>query len=303
MKSASLNKKSRQLQWEIEQQHLITGRIESVRRETEQIFNIAVPLCVIDTNCRILRVNDTFCDLFGFERTSVVGRVCHTIWKNNLCNSRNCPMSYVKMSAKPSYTTEGTVQSRNGKQLICMITAKPFFSKENELIGIVENFIDITLRKEMEEELERTKLELLDQNLLLERKNSALRELMEQIRTDKKQTEERILDNVEHLVRPIIEKLKDCCCEKESTFIQMIETNLSEITSPFGSTIARNMLKLSSKEITIANMIKNGCDSKEIANLLHLSLKTVETHRKNIRRKLGITKSHENLYTCLTSIV
>ena len=296
-----LNKKAQQLQWEIEQQRLVSDRIDAVRRETEQLFNVAIPLCVINKDYTIHRVNDTFCKLFTCRKDEVTGRACHSIWQSSLCDTEKCPLRNVMATGKP-FTTEGIKVTGDGRKKICMVNAQPFQTAENELTGIVENIIDITLRKEIEEELREKKERLLEQNVLLEKKNFALQELMEQVRTDKKRTEERILDNVQHLVGPLIEKLKECCCEKETTFIEMIEANLGEITSPFGSTISRKMLKLTSKEITIANMIKNGCDSKEIAVLLHLSPKTVETHRKNIRRKLGLTNSQENLYTSLTSV-
>ena len=300
MNTTLLNEKTLQLQWEIKQQHLISERIESARKEAEQIFNVAVPLCVIDKNYRIHRVNDTFCELFDCRKDMVTGQRCSSIWHNGLCNTNRCPLWKVMSTGNP-FNTEGAIRTGNGHRKICMVTAKPFYNAENQLTGIVENIIDISLRKKVEEELAGKKEQLLEQNLLLEKKNAALRELMEQIRHDKKLTEERILDNVEHLISPLIEKLKERCCEKETVFITMLETNLNELTSPFGSIIARNYLKLSSKEITIANMIRSGCDSKEIARLLHLSIKTVETHRKNIRRKLGITNSQKNLYSCLTT--
>ena len=302
MEQTLVDEKARQLQWEIEQQHIVSERIEAVRQETEQLFNAAVPLCVINTDYTVYRVNDTFCELFDCRKNEVNEKPCYAIWKSSLCNTGNCPLRNVLRNGN-SFNTEGRKITSAGVGKTCMVTAKPFYNNENQLVGIVENFIDITIRKEMEEELERKKLELSDQNILLERKNSALRELMEQIRLEKQQTETQIMDNVEYMIRPLIEKLKACCLGKESAFIEMIETNITELTSPFGKTLARNFIRLSPKEITVCNMIKNGLDTKEIANLLHLSVKTVETHRKNIRKKLGISKSHENLFTCLTSSV
>jgi DNA-binding NarL/FixJ family response regulator len=51
--------------------------------------------------------------------------------------------------------------------------------------------------------------------------------------------------------------------------------------------------RLSPSEIEVARMIAEGKTTKEIAVLKHLSFHTVNTHRKNIFRKLGINTSFE----------
>lgn len=46
--------------------------------------------------------------------------------------------------------------------------------------------------------------------------------------------------------------------------------------------------KLSRRETQVIKMIGDGMINKEIAEKLNLSIKTVETHRKNINQKLGV---------------
>lgn len=50
---------------------------------------------------------------------------------------------------------------------------------------------------------------------------------------------------------------------------------------------------LSTTEIEILRAIAMGMTAKEIANERHLSVHTVNTHRKNIYRKLGVNTAHE----------
>jgi len=51
--------------------------------------------------------------------------------------------------------------------------------------------------------------------------------------------------------------------------------------------------KLSNREFEVLRLIGQGRDSHDIANTLHLSIKTVDTHRGNIKTKLGLKNSTE----------
>ncbi|WP_380876261.1 DNA-binding response regulator [Sphingomonas sp. DBB INV C78] len=55
----------------------------------------------------------------------------------------------------------------------------------------------------------------------------------------------------------------------------------------------RNRLELSSRERQIVQMIAEGRQNKEIASLLSISSKTVETHRAICMRKLGISSTSD----------
>lgn len=47
-----------------------------------------------------------------------------------------------------------------------------------------------------------------------------------------------------------------------------------------------NNIKITSREIEVINLIGKGCSTKEVAKILSLSIYTVETHRKNILKKM-----------------
>jgi DNA-binding NarL/FixJ family response regulator len=55
----------------------------------------------------------------------------------------------------------------------------------------------------------------------------------------------------------------------------------------------RAKYRLSRRETEIISLIKDGIQNKEIAEILSLSHQTVETHRKNIHVKLGVTSRIE----------
>lgn len=51
--------------------------------------------------------------------------------------------------------------------------------------------------------------------------------------------------------------------------------------------------QLGDRELEILGLIAKGLGSREIAKALHLSIKTVESHREHIKTKLGLTRATE----------
>ena len=50
---------------------------------------------------------------------------------------------------------------------------------------------------------------------------------------------------------------------------------------------------LSDRELEVLELLGNGLGSHEIAEKLHLSIKTIESHREHIKTKLGLTRATE----------
>jgi DNA-binding NarL/FixJ family response regulator len=50
----------------------------------------------------------------------------------------------------------------------------------------------------------------------------------------------------------------------------------------------RTIENLSDREMHVFQLIGSGLGTKKIAHALNLSVKTIETHRENIKRKLGL---------------
>jgi PAS domain S-box-containing protein len=161
------------------------------------------------------------------------------------------------------------------------------------------NIRDITERKKTEYDLLQSEEKLKEQNALLEQKNSALREIMNQNRDEKERIEKQVQANVDHLLKPMIGMLKGKGSILADQYTALLEANVSEITSSFGNDISSRMFSLTQKEIDVCNMIKHGFSSKQISEAMHISTRTIETHRNNIRKKLEISGKTVNLETYL----
>lgn len=172
--------------------------------------------------------------------------------------------------------------------------------RERKVIVTHEN---ITPFIEAQEKLKVKEMELRRQQERLEETNIALRVLLRQREEDKKRIEETVMANVDRLVFPYLEKLQQSqLTEKQRTLVEVADTNLRDIVSPFLHSLASLGLMLTPQEIEVASMVRTGKSSKEIAAVLGLSVAGVDFHRKGIRRKLGLTRTSKNLRSHLLSL-
>jgi DNA-binding CsgD family transcriptional regulator len=104
------------------------------------------------------------------------------------------------------------------------------------------------------------------------------------------------------MIYPYLERLKAAgMSERQRGHLGKLEANLNEIISPFTQKLMAGHPRLTPAELQIANLIRQGRSSKEIADDLGLSSRTVETHRRNMRNKLGIRGKKDNLRSYLLS--
>lgn len=177
----------------------------------------------------------------------------------------------------------------------------PFLKEERALIESVAEQLGIIYEsKKAVDELRISKENLIKQKNALEQKNVALRELIAQIEIEKRNVETRVSSNINDFVMPIIKKVR--LKGVDDKYIQLLQNNLRKVTDSFASNITTECFRLTPREMEICNMIRNGLTSKEISNLLSISMQTVEWHRKCIRRKIRITNKNVNLTSHLMTV-
>ncbi len=162
---------------------------------------------------------------------------------------------------------------------------------------------DITKRIHIEEALRKSETSLMERTGELEDMNAALKVLLGKRNDDAQKIEEKIFSNFKQLILPIIARIQSSKTKRgRQDLIELLESELNNIISPFSKKLSDPMINLTPKEIEVASLIKFGKSNKEIADLLNNSIYTISHHRENIRRKTGLKNKKFNLRTFLSTL-
>lgn len=276
----------------------------SEERFRSLVENAPFGLLIMDEHRNIEYFNPKFQGLFGYAREDIPD--VHSWFKNAYPDEEyrqqiidlwkemedgNSPVGEFKPHTF-------TVCCKNGETKI--INFRHVVLKDKKHMVTYE---DITAQAEAEEALKRREQELETQSQDLAEVNTALRVLLQRREEDQQQIEERVLLNVKDLVIPYVDKLESSrLSDQQKSFLKILKSNLNEIISPFARRLAATHINLTPKEIRVANLIKEDMSTKEISELLYISESSVEFHRHNIRKKLGLIKKKVNLKSYLQSL-
>ncbi len=214
-------------------------------------------------------------------------------------------------SAKNSEDLEPTIEFRMKHKKLgyrwMSNTRTILFNEKKRPVAVVGNVRDITKRKKVEAALLKLHEELENKvkkrTLNLKETNTALKVLLKKMDKDKIELEDKILLNIRELISPLLDKLqKSRLNTMQKRYVDALESNLDNIISPFSVKITSKYLDLTHGEVQVANLIMQGKTTKEIAQMLNLSSRTIDFHRAKIRKKIGIVNKRVNLRSYLLSL-
>jgi len=157
--------------------------------------------------------------------------------------------------------------------------------------------------EEKNRQLTAKEVELRERTEELKEFNSALRVLLKSREEDKTALEENVLSHMKNIALPYLEKLKQSGLNAEQrSLVRVLKSSLDDLTSPMAKALTSKTLDLTPMELQVADLIKHGKRTKEIADMLHLSINTIVSHRYNIRTKLGLKNRKINLRSYLQSL-
>lgn len=125
----------------------VTEKLQYTNAELDQIFDTAADgMRVIDRQFNVLRVNSTFVKLTGEKEQTLLNDRCHSHFRGKFCFSPDCTLNRI-INGEDRIEIDVARISSSGEKRSFLLTATPFKSSDGELLGVVENFKDITNRK------------------------------------------------------------------------------------------------------------------------------------------------------------
>lgn len=247
----------------------------------------------------ILYINEYVEKTYGWKTKEVLGKTDFDLWPKEMA-------SKIRESDQQAILKKKVVESideieHDGETITYLSYRFPIIRKGSvTLLGAIS--VDITKRKQAEDLLKQTSEQLKIEREALERKNIALREILNQIEAEKNTIKQQIVTNVEQAIIPTLLRMKESSHPSQARNFDMLEKELREIVSPFLDTLKNKYAKLSPRELEVCRLIKNGMTSKEIAEALKVSPLTVHKYRELIRKKLDLVNDDTNLQTYLQSL-
>jgi len=288
---------------------------ESERRYHDMLSNVELLSVTLDREGRVTFCNDYLLQLTGWRCEEVLGSNWFDLFipPEQDEGLRRAFAELLNDALPAAWHRENEILTRSGERRFIRWNNTVLHSISGDAIGTASIGEDITDRKKAEEELtthrehleelvkERTR-ELENKTQILEELNAATRALLRQREEDRKELEERFVANMKNLILPYAEKMKRTHLdERQLSYLGIMETHFNEIMSPLMKTMQQS--NFTPTESQVASLIKDGKTTKEIAAIMGVATSSIDTHRKSIRRKLGLNNMKANLQSHLQSIV
>jgi PAS domain S-box-containing protein len=282
-------------------------RAEEALRQSEQQYrelfeNANDIIFILDFDGRILSGNTAAAKTYGYEPEQLKGmNMADLLHRDDLSVVQNL-LRRKNNESEVQSPQEFRTRTKDGETVWLEVNTR-IMKEDGRNISIHGIARNITERKRMEEDLIKRERELSEKSRNLEDANTALKVLLKRREEDKTELEEKVLCNMRELILPCIDNLKLSSTDSHHlNQLAILEGHVNEIISPFLRTLFSKFPNLTPTEIKIVNFIKEGRTTKEIAELLHSSARTIEVHRDNIRKKVGLRSRKINLRSYLLAI-
>ena len=278
-------------------------------KKFRRIFeNASVGVAQINTQTgKFIDLNQKYCNLIGYERSEMTEITFMEITHPDDLEVALANMEKLKTGEISEFSMEKRYFHKNGDIVWVNLTVSSMWNlgePPTSHIAIVES---IMVRKQIEGALQKAHNEMeskVEQRTEeLDETNNALKILLRKSDEDKIELEEKVLSNMKELIFPFLNKLNNSPLnDKQLSILSTVESNLNNVISPFSRRLSSKFSNLTPREIQIASLIKEGKTSKEIARAVGSNTSTVEFHRTNLRKKLGIVNKKKNLRNHLLSL-
>jgi len=252
-------------------------------------FSVGEGILLVDQDFEILKTNPRACEIYGLLEQNLIGTDIRTLTDES--GAGTLTLFFEKLIEGQRLSAEITGLYVDGKSFPSTVTVSRSDLDGKRYWPIIVQ--DDTEQKILEKQLRQEKQQTEEMNL-------TLKTVLKSIEQDKKDFENRVATKIRTSVLPGIHKISKSSHDNVSrSYLSLLEQQLLSLTKGFENELHGGLLKLTRTEIEICRLIQAGCSTKDICNAMRISYETVQTHRKNIRKKLDLTGRKLNLHTFL----
>jgi two-component system NtrC family sensor kinase len=100
----------------------------------------------VDREMKVIAFNRAAEEITGLKREEVLHKECDQALKGDLCKDE-CPVKKAMETGEPVYCYEVMITNKAGKKIPVNVSTSALRSSDNEIIGAIENFRDLTKHK------------------------------------------------------------------------------------------------------------------------------------------------------------
>lgn len=248
------------------------------------------PTILADSSFRILTSNPASERLFG-RSSSLSGNCCLSLFSAE--SSKIVREHFETCTTDIPVPFDDLLSGRNnsGKEISLELTMHKVKLQSGTVFHLVLR--DMTDIQRLESGLEESREQVDGMNV-------ALRTVIESVEEEKKDMHEDFALQVREQIMPALDRMiKEPLPQMRRSFGKFIKERLSALAGETGDHFEDLLLKLTPREVEICRYIEAGKSTEHIAELLSIAADTVRTHRKNIRRKLGLQGNSVSLISYL----
>ncbi len=266
-----------------------------------------------DAQDQCVFVNQTFCDMMELSETEALGEGwAQTVHPDDLPELLRARARAVA-ERTPLFRAEYRYVCSSGRTGWIEEQTRPVHAPTGEILGYVGTVSEISGRKaeerarnlrseELESRVRERTAELKAQAERLGEMNAALKVLLRQREEDRGDLERAVLSNVRRRIVPALDRLESVCPDVAREVLAEVRRGLQELTDPFSHRLSALCQTLTPAETQVAELIRQGLGTKDIAARLGVGTATIDSHRHHIRRKLGLTDRRDSLGACLGAL-
>lgn len=239
---------------------------------------------------KIVNANDCLCQIYRTSYQGLLGADC----RNLVATRDREPLTRALKNIGNHINWTGKLKGlRDETRFPIKLTVKCVPIEETSVFCIVIR--DLTSRENLKEQLRHEKANRREMYI-------TIRNMMKAFERERSGIETGVSHKIETLLIPALEKIKnEKSADIRNSYLELLQDQLINLTRGFSKELDGLFLNLTRSEMLICSLIQSGLSSKEISEKMGISLETVQTHRRNIRKKLKLRRRRVNLYSFLSS--